>query len=205
MPYGTRLIQLTIKNIRQVGPHENPPSIPPRQKDNMTETSQSIKEVLAEFLTTIIPKISRELTRESLIDIHQLISGSAASMASNIRGGRNGPLTLTMNTEEYMAQTGHTFIRPHNPGNYPPTMGTSKEQALRTERFRQNQALFRRSTTVYVTIKKQTVTSVCPVFLSPLMDHLMGFGKVTEVQMIQYIFSSYQAIYEIDLEKPQSI
>ena len=84
-------------------------------------------------------------------------------------------------------------------------MGTSKEQALITERFRQNQALFRRSTTVYVTIKKQTVTSVCPVFLSPLMDHLMGFGKVTEVQMIQYIFSSYWAIYEIDLEKPQSI
>ena len=39
-----------------------------------------------------------------------------------------------------------------------------------------------------------------PVFLSPLVDQLKGFGQVYALTMLQHLFASYGAIYDIDLE-----
>ena len=92
---------------------------------------------------SILPNIYGETTRESLIEIHRLISGNSVSVASDIGGGRHGHLAITMTAEDYLAQTGCTFGPPHNPGDYPPEMEASQDQALGTERFLKNQALFR--------------------------------------------------------------
>ena len=80
----------------------------------MARATSSVEGVLADLLTPILPKIDRELTREGLIDIHQLISGNAASMASNLGEVQNGHLALTMTTDEYMEQKGFAFLPPHN-------------------------------------------------------------------------------------------
>ena len=40
-----------------------------------------------------------------------------------------------------------------------------------------------------------------PVFLSPLVDQLTGFGPVSALTMLQHLFSGYRTIDEIDLEK----
>ena len=56
-----------------------------------------------DFPTPIIPNIVREPTREALINLHRLISGNAASVASNIGEVRHGQLAMTMASEEYMA------------------------------------------------------------------------------------------------------
>ena len=122
-------------------------------------------------------------------------------MVSNLRGGRNDHLELIMNVEDYLAQTGHAFLPPHNPSDYPPTMGSAQEQALGTKRLRKNQALFWHCTAIVGIIKKQTVMAVQQVFLSPIMDQLRGFEQVRKVSMLQHIFRSYGAIYEIDLEE----
>ena len=83
-----------------------------------------------------------------MINPYRLISGNAASVMSNLGGGWHGLITLTTAAEEYMDQTGYAFVPPKNPGSYPPIMGTTQEQVLRTERFRKNQVLFRRYTAV---------------------------------------------------------
>ena len=62
----------------------------------MVGATSSVEGVLEEFLTSILPKISGEPTREGLIEIHILISGNAASMASNLGGGRHKHLLLKM-------------------------------------------------------------------------------------------------------------
>ena len=98
-------------------------------------------------------------------------------------------------------QRGHAFIPLHKPSNYPLMMGTAQEQAIGAKRFRKNQALFRRCTDVDGVIKKQIVTVVHPVFLSPLIDQLRGFGKVTALHMLQYLFSYYRDIDETDLKE----
>ena len=90
----------------------------------------SVEGFLADFLTPILSNIIRELMRESLIKIHQLVSGNTTFVALNLGGVRHVHLALTMNAEDYMAHTGHVFVTPHSPRNYPPTMGTAQEQAI---------------------------------------------------------------------------
>ena len=134
--------------------------------------------------TPILPKIDGEPTREGLIELHQLISGNAASVASNLGGGRHGKLTLTMTDKDYMEQIGFAFLPPQNSCNFPQSMGSAQEQALGTEKFRQNQALFRKYTAVDVALKKQIATTVELVFIYPLMDQLTGFGQVSTLTMV---------------------
>ena len=43
--------------------------------------------------------------------------------------------------------------------------------------------------------------AVEPVFLSPLVDKLIGFGQVSALTMIKQLFSSYRVIDEINLEE----
>ena len=50
-------------------------------------------------------------------------------------------------------------------------------------------------------LKKHIVTALQPVFLSPLVNQLTGFGQVSALNMLQHIFNSYTAIEEIDLEE----
>ena len=109
-----------------------------------------------DFLTPILPNIGRDPTRESLIELHRLISGNLAPVALNLRVGRHRHFNLTMIAEDYIAQTGYKFVTLHNPGDYPPTMGTAQEQALGTERFQQNESLFIRCTVVDRVLKMRS-------------------------------------------------
>ena len=48
--------------------------------------------------------------------------------------------------------------------------------------------------------KNKIVTAVEPVFLSPLVYQLTGFGLVSALTILQLISSSYRAIEKIELE-----
>ena len=173
--------------------------IPPRVNNKIVGITNSVEGFLAYFLTPILPKIVGEPTRESLIKTHQLISGNAASMESNLRGGQQGHLVLTMTVEDYLDQTVHVFVPPYNPGNYPLEITPRQwvppqEQAFGTEGLRQNQALFRRCTTVEGNIKKKTVTEVQQVFLSPIMEQMKGSGQLMAIKMLQHLFRSYSKL-----------
>ena len=80
-------------------------------------------------------------------------------------------------------------------------MWSAQEQGLRTEKFQQNQALFRKYTAVDIELKKKIVTAAEPVFLFPLVDQLTGFGYVYALTILQHLFASYGAINETDLEE----
>ena len=81
-------------------------------------------------------------------------------VASNLGGGQNGHLMLTMTSAEYTSQTGFKIVLPQNPVNYPPTMVTAQKQVLRTEEFQQNQAMFRKYNAVDGAVKNHIVTVV---------------------------------------------
>ena len=106
-----------------------------------------------------------------------------------------------MAAEEYRAHKGFAFVLTHNLGNYPQSMGSAQEQALGTEKFQQNQAIFCKYTAVDGALKNQIVTAVEPVFLPHMVDQLTGFGQVSALTMLQHLFSSYEAISEIYFEE----
>ena len=88
---------------------------------------------------------------------------------------------------------------PQNPRNYAPTTGKAQDQALGTEKFHQNQELFRKYTSVDGALKKQIITAVEPVLLSALVDQLTGLRQVSALTTIQNLFSSYDIIDTINL------
>ena len=92
----------------------------------MAGGTSSIKGVFVDFPAPVITNIYREPTREALINLHQLITGNAASVVLNLIKVRHGHLALMMTAKEHMEQTGCEFVPQHNPENYPPTMGTTQ-------------------------------------------------------------------------------
>ena len=125
-------------------------------------------------------------------------------MVLNLVKGRHGNLALTMMDEDYRAQTGFAFVPPHNPCDHPQSMGSSQEQALGTEKLQKNQALLCRYTTVEEALKKNIDTAVEPVFLSPLVDQITGFGQVSALTMQQYLFPATGRLTKVTSRKMQS-
>ena len=105
-----------------------------------------------------------------------------------------------MAADNYLEQTGHAFVSPHNLGEYPPTLGTTQENPLRTERFCQSQALFKWYTAVDGELKKQIITTVEHVFMYPIKDILKGFKQVTCMVMMAHLFKAYGTIDDINLK-----
>ena len=99
-----------------------------------------------------------------------IVSANAASVVPNLGEGRHCNLALTMAAGEYLSQMGHAFVLTQNLANYPPKMDTVQEKALRTDIFQQNQLLFCGYTAINGYIKKQIITSVEEVFLSPIKN-----------------------------------
>ena len=58
---------------------------------------------LANFPILKVPKIGGDLTKASIIEVHWLISGNAASVTSNLVGGQHVHLTLIMTAENYIS------------------------------------------------------------------------------------------------------
>ena len=111
----------------------------------------------------------------------------------------------SMTSNYYVSQMGFAFLPPHNPVDYPPSMGNAQYQVLGTENFRQNQGLFRKYTAIDDALKNKIITTVEPVFLSPLVDQLTGYVQVSALTMLQHLFLSYGKIDEINLEEMSSI
>ena len=61
--------------------------------------------------------------------------------------------------------------------------------------------MFRKYTVVDGDLKNQIITTVGPVFLSPLVDQIKSFRQVYALTMLHHIFSRYGVIDEIDLEE----
>ena len=96
---------------------------------------------------------------------------------------------------------GFAFLSLYNPGDCPTTMENAQDQALWNEKFRQNQALFRKYTVVNGAFKNQIIKAVEPVFLSPLLYHLIVFGQVSALNMLKYLFLRYRTIDGINPEE----
>ena len=70
--------------------------IPPILQQKMAVTTSSINGFLADSPTPILTNIGIDTTRESLIELNRLISGNAAYVALNLRGGLHGHFALTI-------------------------------------------------------------------------------------------------------------
>ena len=91
------------------------------------------------------------------------------------------------------------LVTPHNPGDHPPTMGNAEDQALATDHFRQNQALFRKYTAVDGTLKKLNHCSGGTSLPVPTSGPANMIRTSDCPYNAKNLFSSYRTIDEINL------
>ena len=92
-------LHLALQHIILVVPRNEPSINPNRIVRYYGGATTIVKGVLMYFPIPIFPKIGGEITREVLIELHQLVSGNEASVSSNLRGGRHEDLMLIMTSE----------------------------------------------------------------------------------------------------------
>ena len=151
-----------------------------------------------EFPTPIITKIPEEPTRELLINLHHILKSNTASVASNFDRGSHVHPPLTMVADNYLAHMRHKLVPPFNPDNYPPNLGTLREQVLGMERFCQTK---RCSGGKPPLMGHKKTTIIETFFLYPIKDQLAGFGQVMDLETMDHIFRAYGEIGEIDMEE----
>ena len=150
----------------------------------MAGAPSSVKGVLANFATPILTNIGRNLTSESLIDLHVLISGNATFVASNLGGGQNGNLALTMTAKEYTEQMGYSFVPPHNPVNLRTNVSNRSRASAQKRKVLTKPSAIQKINRRGRIPKNRIIAAVQPVFLSPLVDQLTVFGHISAIAML---------------------
>ena len=114
----------------------------------MAGETSSTKGLLMEFPTPILSKISGDPTRESLIKF--TFDDHWKCGVRRVKPQRRTARTPHTHNDHIVLHGiyGLHVCATEKTSYYPPTMGTTQEQLLVTERFQQNQALFRRCTAV---------------------------------------------------------
>jgi hypothetical protein len=166
----------------------------------MVTASTSVDGITADFPKTI-DKIHGEPTRRALIDMHKLLCTNAASVTTNLGGGNHGHLTLLITAEEYLEEAKQVFVVPLNPGDDPPTTSNPAEQSGANDKFKRQQRAFEKYHNADKALKKQIENTVEADFLSALNNELTGFGRVTALQMVTYLYKTYGKIDDEDIEK----
>ena len=88
--------------------------------DRMASPNMSVDGITADFPKPILTKNAGDPNREHLILLYKELAANAASVPSNLGGGNHGHLALMLSEPNYLAQTGNSFVLPHNPGDFAP-------------------------------------------------------------------------------------
>ena len=168
-----------------------------------TLSLESIKELFPH------PVISRQIgapTYETINDVHTKLKANASSVPTTLGGGAHGLLGLMLGPATYLAITGHNFATPPNPGAQPVIApGTTRPRIegivrahasdLRTyqEASRTDQAL-----------KQILLDSFDDKYLRGLRNRHTAYAGSTALQLIQYLYTNYGVITQLDLNENET-
>lgn len=142
-------------------------------------------------------------TPQSLLRLHAELSTNAISVESVRGDGQLGHYALVVPAAKYTAEsTGNIpFVPPAHPGPAP-IIPANATAAVITEANRQyNADLLEASVfnSVHNNLKKQLLAAVPETYLDELRHESLGFAKVTVLQMLAHLDSTYGAVTSDDL------
>ena len=131
----------------------------------------------------ILPYIYGETTRESLIEIHRLISGNIVYGGVKLHKRPARPPRADYDPGGISGAEGPCVCAFPQPLRLPLNYGYLPRSSACNRKVSENQAIFQRCTAVNRVIKNKTVTEEQQVFLSPIMDQLTIIGKVMVLEI----------------------
>eukprot|EP00957_Ditylum_brightwellii_P154079 11726327-Ditylum_brightwellii.AAC.1 len=106
----------------------------------MTVRAPSMKDIEAGFVHQTCNKIQGEPNYQAIDLLQRQCIHNASTLESTLGGGNNGLVGLCEFPAVYLACTGHTFVCPPNPGNFPmyPPQATTPQRECIKQQFELN-------------------------------------------------------------------
>jgi hypothetical protein len=102
-----------------------------KQATSVAIMATSVKSLIESFPHPSIPSIEGQPTYESITDITRLRNANAASVQTDLGGGKHGHLSLTVSTAVFAMLSATPFVIPKNPGPTPSIpAGETNAQAI---------------------------------------------------------------------------
>ena len=96
----------------------------------------SIDDIVAKFLTIILPPIPGEPDYECISQLNQILYGNAATLSTTLVGGAHGHVGLIMKTTLYVTLAATPYVTPNEPPltpDVPSTATSASRQQLRDQ------------------------------------------------------------------------
>jgi uncharacterized protein YukE len=164
-------------------------------------TASTPDELIAGFLHSSIPKVTRETTFEDLKVIRRLLNTNAMSVASYKGGGHHGHLGIIMINEEYFAIAVDVFPVPNNPGPSAAVVAGTMAAVIveMTQLHREATQVYRTYHNVDQAIKKLIIESFDDAYINALSDEIVGYANCTSLQLLTHLLTCCAMIAPTEL------
>ena len=138
---------------------------------------------------------------QTILATHKKLKENAASVQSNLGGGRHGLLGLALKNTLYTTVAVEPFTKPTSPGISPtiPTGATGPQISEIVRQHTQNLRIWCETTRTDQALQQQIITVFDKEYLLGLRDPHTGFVGITTLDMLQHPYDNYGVISAVDL------
>ena len=170
----------------------------------MTTLKSTIETIIGSFPIAIIAPIVGTPRYETLQELSKQLGTNAASVASELGGGKLGHLTLTVPAAEYLVLSGSVaFNAPANPGPIYVTnvqTPTANQLSLDIRTHGEELRFYKLYKNTDLALKNQIIGAVEPIYLRTLKAPNTGYVLVTTLSMLTYLHTTYGTIQPHHIE-----
>jgi hypothetical protein len=156
-------------------------------------------DVTTNFPNPVLTPIGTTTVKPNWTSLHLLqrqINANASSIHSNLGGGRNGHLALTIDAATYLAVAGVAFAVPPAPPD-DPVLPANPTGPIITEANRLHlvaQKAFQRYHDADKALVRQIIAATPPTYIEALNDPDYGYANVTCLEMLTHLKTTYGRI-----------
>jgi hypothetical protein len=136
--------------------------------------------------------------------LHSELNDYAASVITNLGGGTEGHLFLTLTDTEWQAipHVPHPFVPPVHPGPPVHQPGATQHQIIETNRLNQEALTdYKLYHSTEQILKQMLIKAVPNQYISALRDPRMGYRNATTKQLLQHLDEKYGQISAQDIKR----
>ena len=165
-------------------------------------------QLLAVFPHPVLTKIVGEPNLASITLQQSEHNGNLALIKSNLGGGLNGLMVLSMKPDIFKTIHPDTFVIPTNPGPAPdPVVIAAASTATKIADIYKAYALESAIYSEFVTAErisvKLAINSMSELYYKSLKNAYTGYAGVILRKLLDHLVTTYAAINQFDLEKNQ--
>ena len=142
-------------------------------------------------------------TYRPIAQMHVKLNANAAAIHSNGGNGKLRYLALTIPEEKFLkVSEGVAWEPPTNPGTTVTHQDDATGPQMIEDRRLHDEATnrFLRYKTIEAQLRNQIIGATDPMFIEALRDPLVGFGRVTPLELLKHLYGAYGRITAADLE-----